>query len=96
MVGASALHLRLASPDHHARAQALIAGVLGDGILPASDPLSLTARLTRPDQAASVLGALTAAEVELAEFSVGHPSLDEVFFALTGHATGDASPEERA
>jgi hypothetical protein len=32
--------------------------------------------------------------VDLAEFSVGTPSLDEVFFALTGHAA-EAGPEDR-
>jgi ABC-2 type transport system ATP-binding protein len=87
MVGASALHLRLASADQHDLAKEAIARILGDGILPAADPLSLTARLARPEQAAAVLAALAADSVELAEFSVGNPSLDEVFFALTGHAT---------
>jgi ABC-2 type transport system ATP-binding protein len=33
--------------------------------------------------------------VEVAEFSVGNPSLDEVFFALTGHAA-EAGPEDQA
>jgi ABC-2 type transport system ATP-binding protein len=94
MVGASALHLRLASADQHDRAKEAIARVLGDGILPAADPLSLTARLARPDQAAAVLTALAADRVELAEFSVGNPSLDEVFFALTGHATDPGIKEE--
>jgi len=93
MVGSSALHLRLASVEQHDRAKAVITRVLGDGILPAADPLSLTARLARPDQAAAVLAALTADSVELAEFSVGNPSLDEVFFALTGHATDSGSME---
>jgi ABC-2 type transport system ATP-binding protein len=31
-----------------------------------------------------VLAALTQASVDVAEFSVGTPSLDEVFLALTG------------
>jgi ABC-2 type transport system ATP-binding protein len=91
-VGSSALHLRLANADQQARAKELVARVLGDGLLPASDPMSLTARLAHPNQAAAVLAALTQDSVELAEFSVGNPSLDEVFFALTGHAA--ETPDE--
>jgi ABC-2 type transport system ATP-binding protein len=94
-VGASALHLRLASPDQRARAQELVRRVLGDGILPGSDATTVTARLASPAQAAVVLAALTGDSVEVAEFSVGNPSLDEVFFALTGHAA-EAGPEDQA
>ena len=38
---------------------------------------------------APVLQYLAAAGVALAEFSLGQPSLDEVFFALTGHPAED-------
>ena len=93
-VGSGALHLRLASADQRARAQELISRVLGDGILPTSEPTLVTARLTDPAQAAAVLAALNGGRVELAEFSVGNPSLDEVFFALTGHAA-EVTPEEK-
>ena len=37
-----------------------------------------------PKTASEVLSALIAADIELADFSIGSPSLDEVFFALTG------------
>jgi ABC-2 type transport system ATP-binding protein len=36
---------------------------------------------------------LNEASVDLAEFSVGNPSLDEVFFALTGRPA-EAAPQE--
>ena len=94
-VGSSALHLRLANPDQQAHAKALVARVLGDGFVPASDPLALTARLAKPTQAAAVLTALAEHGVELAEFSVGNPSLDEVFFALTGRAAESGDPEAK-
>jgi ABC-2 type transport system ATP-binding protein len=94
-VGSSALHLRLASADHHARARELVSRVLGDGVLPGTDPMSVTARLAHPGQAAVVLTVLSQETVDVAEFSVGNPSLDEVFFALTGHATGVEDPEGR-
>ncbi len=95
-VGANALHVRLANPEHGSRARELVARVLGDGIAPFAsdgDPLALTARLTNPAQAAAVLAALTQDSVEVAEFSVGTPSLDEVFLALTGHTSEFEVPE---
>lgn len=83
-VGSNALHLRLARADQRPQAQELIARVLGDGLLPASDPTEVAARLGDTAQAVEVLGALAAGGIDVAEFSVGTPSLDEVFLALTG------------
>jgi ABC-2 type transport system ATP-binding protein len=84
-VGSNALHVRLASADQSSRARELIARVLGDGLLPQNDPTTIAARLTSARQAADVLAALSAAQVDVAELSVGTPTLDEVFLALTGH-----------
>jgi ABC-2 type transport system ATP-binding protein len=94
-VGSSALHVRLASAEQRPRAQELVARVLGDGVVPVSDPTALTARLANPAQAAAVLTALTQDSVDVAEFSVGNPTLDEVFFALTGHAAEEAATEDK-
>ncbi|HEY7634358.1 MAG TPA: ATP-binding cassette domain-containing protein [Gemmatimonadales bacterium] len=95
-VGASALHLRLARADHSERARELVARVLGDGVVPAGDPLALTARLANPAQAAAVLAALAQDSVEVAEFSVGSPTLDEVFLAITGHTAEFEVPEAKS
>ncbi len=46
--------------------------------------LSIVART--PREATEALGALNAAGIELAHFAMGSPSLEEVFFALTGKA----------
>lgn len=83
-VGSNALHVRLVSADQRALAQDLVTRVLGDGVLPVTDAMEVAARLENPAQAAAVLTALTEGRVEVAEFSVGTPSLDEVFLALTG------------
>jgi ABC-2 type transport system ATP-binding protein len=83
-VGSNALHVRLVSADQRALAQQLVTRVLGDGVLPATEPTEVAARLESPAQAAAVLSALTDGNVEIAQFSVGNPSLDEVFLALTG------------
>ena len=92
-VGSSALHLRLASADQRARAQELVTRVLGDGVVPVNDATALTARLANPAQAAAVLTELVRNEVDVAEFSVGNPTLDEVFFALTGRPAEEAKAE---
>jgi ABC-2 type transport system ATP-binding protein len=83
-VGSNALHLRLVHAGQRAEAQRLITRVLGDGVLPASEPTEVAARLEKAAQAAAVLSALSERGIEVAHFSVGDPSLDEVFLALTG------------
>jgi ABC-2 type transport system ATP-binding protein len=92
-VGSNALHVRLASPDQRARAEELVSRILGDGVLPITDASEVAARLDNPAQAAAVLTLLTEEKVDVAQFSVGNPSLDEVFLALTGRTTETAAPE---
>lgn len=94
-VGANAVHVRLADATQGDVARAAIARVLGNGVMPGSDALAIAARLTSTSQATEVLAALTQANVQVAEFSVGTPSLDEVFLALTGKPSAPASEEER-
>ena len=93
-VGANAVHVRLANASQGDIARSAIARVLGDGVLPGSDALVIAARLASTAQAADVLAALSQADVEVAEFSVGTPSLDEVFLALTGKPSEQATVEE--
>lgn len=83
-VGANALHLRVASVEHVAAARAVVSRVLGDGVMPGEDPLVVAVRLPAPERAAEVMAALHAERIEVEEFSMGTPSLDEVFLALTG------------
>ena len=92
-VGANAVHVRLADVNQGDVARAVITRVLGNGVMPGSDAQVVAARLNSTAQAAEVLAALTQADVEVAEFSVGTPSLDEVFLALTGKAS-EQQPEE--
>ena len=92
-VGANAVHVRLSDASQSDAARTVIARVLGDNIMSGSDALMIAARLTSTAQAADVLTALTHAEVNVAEFSVGTPSLDEVFLALTGKPGEQSSTE---
>jgi ABC-2 type transport system ATP-binding protein len=94
LVGSNALHLRLAIPSQRELAEELVSRILGDGLLPVADPSELAARLENPAQAVDLLAALTQRGIEVAEFSVGNPSLDEVFLALTGLTSEHPVPEE--
>jgi len=94
-VGSNTLHLELARADQHDPARAVVAQLLGDGFLPDSDPTALGIKLRDAAIAPEVLGALARANIALAGFSLGAPSLDDVFFALTGRAA-EETPAERA
>ncbi|HYD40676.1 MAG TPA: ATP-binding cassette domain-containing protein [Anaeromyxobacter sp.] len=92
-VGSNALHLRLVDAGRRAEAQRLITKVLGDGVLPASEPAEVAARLERAGQAAAVLSALSECGIEVEQVSVANPSLDEVFLALTGRQAAPTQTE---
>jgi ABC-2 type transport system ATP-binding protein len=95
-VGSNALHVRLVDVSHRAEAERLITGVLGDGVLPTSEPTEVAARLRNTAQAAVVLSALSERGIEVAELSVGNPTLDEVFLALTSRPSeATAAAEEK-
>ncbi len=88
-VGSSVLHVRLAEAADRERAVSVLAARYGEAIQRDNDPRALSVQLADPDRAAAGLADLAAAGVALAEFSLGQPSLDEVFFALTGHPAED-------
>lgn len=90
-VGASVLHVRLDRAEDRAGAQQVLAAQLIEGVVVLdADPRALTVRIDDTARAAATLGALSAAGVRVASFSLGQPSLDEVFFALTGHGASEA------
>jgi ABC-2 type transport system ATP-binding protein len=93
-VGSNALHVRLVDLGHRAEAERLITRVLGDGVLPTSEPTEVAARLRSTAQAAAVLSALSERGIEVAELSVGNPTLDEVFLALTSRPSEATAPTE--
>jgi ABC-2 type transport system ATP-binding protein len=95
-VGSNALHLRLVDPGQRAAAQRVITRVLGDGVLPAAEPSEVAVRLEKASQAAAVLSALNDGGIDVEQLSVGNPSLDEVFLALTGRGTDATQKEARS
>lgn len=94
-VGTGTLHIRLLDPETRPQAEKLLAEKLNTSITLASDPVALSARVTDIERVAFALGELARAGIKIADFSLGQPSLDEVFLTLTGRpAEEDAMKEE--
>jgi len=85
-IGASTLHLRLGAPEQRAEAELILAKALGVPVLAGAEPGTLSAKIAEDAKVADALTALSRGGVRVAEMSMGSPSLDEVFFALTGRA----------
>ena len=87
-VGSSALHIRLLDPAQRPEAERLITKELGSVHLE-PDPASLSVGCSDPDRAAEAVAELARGGVHIGSFSLGQPSLDEVFLALTGRPAED-------
>ena len=94
-VGSSTMHVRVARAEHLAQAETLLSQVLGPGVHNGTDPHTLTARVGRDARVPQALTALASAGIEVTEFNLGQPSLDDVFFALTGRTADPGTTEER-
>jgi ABC-2 type transport system ATP-binding protein len=95
-VGSGALHVRLLDPGQRPEAEQVLARELGTVHLE-PDPAALSVQCADGDRGAEAVAALTRAGVLIADFSLGQPSLDEVFLALTGHtAEPDVEEQEAA
>jgi ABC-2 type transport system ATP-binding protein len=101
-VGSGTLRIRLLDPEQRQIAEPIIARAFSCEVHFEADPAALSAPCGSADQAAEVVGELTRQGIEVANFSLGQPSLDEVFLALTGHTAeevatdGEAEVEEEA
>ena len=83
-VGSGSLRVRLLDPAQRPEAARLLERELG-AVTPEADPAALSASCSDADRGAVAVAALAGAGVRIAAFSLGQPSLDEVFLALTGH-----------
>ncbi|HET6147926.1 MAG TPA: ATP-binding cassette domain-containing protein [Polyangia bacterium] len=88
-IGGNTLHLHLARPEQSEEAQAVISRLLGDGVLPPTDPSGVSVKVADAAVATAVLAQLSAAKIPVTDFDLGSPSLDDVFFALTGRPRDD-------
>ncbi len=90
-VGASTLHLRLTDREQTHLAAAVVERTLGETAVPTPEAGGLNVPLPDADRAADVLIALRQAELSITTATVRHPTLDEVFLALTGHHSDPAA-----
>ncbi|CAN5838827.1 daunorubicin resistance protein DrrA family ABC transporter ATP-binding protein [soil metagenome] len=92
-VGSGALHVRLLDPGQRPVAAQALERILG-AVNVESDPASLSAPCSDGDRGAEAVAELARSGVRIADFSLGQPSLDEVFLALTGHPAEAAPPDQ--
>jgi ABC-2 type transport system ATP-binding protein len=92
-VGSGALHVRLLDPEQRPEAERVLAREL-DSVHLEPDPAALSAPCADGDRAAEAVAELSRSGVRIADFSLGQPSLDEVFLALTGHPAEDQTDDE--
>ncbi|GIJ80750.1 ABC-2 type transport system ATP-binding protein [Micromonospora phaseoli] len=103
-VGSGTVHLRLRDAGQRPEAERVLVAALSVPVQLEADPVAMTARvggdgsdLDAAAQAARALGELSRAGIVVDDFSLGQPSLDEVFLALTDHpavATEDERDDE--
>ncbi|KFG02065.1 ATP-binding cassette domain-containing protein [Streptomyces europaeiscabiei] len=94
-VGAGSVHLRLRDAAQRPQAEEVLRLALDADVQREPDPVALTARVGAgsangqgaAEAAARALAELARRGITVDNFSLGQPSLDEVFLALTGHDT---------
>ena len=91
-VGQSALQLQLADPADLPVVADEARRLVGEEAVLTPEARRVNVPLTRTDQAVDVLVALRDRGIVIESVTVQKPSLDEVFLALTGHDTHDATP----
>jgi ABC-2 type transport system ATP-binding protein len=100
-VGSGALRVRLLDADQRADAAGIVSRTLAADVHLEPDPAALSAPSADADRATEAVGELSRSGIGIATFSLGQPTLDEVFLALTGHpaerdeATDEATQIER-
>lgn len=84
-VGSGSLAVRVMDRTDREAAKRILASELGVDIRDEVDPTALGANVDSAGAVTRALTALDAAGIRLAQFSLGQPTLDEVFLSLTGH-----------
>jgi ABC-2 type transport system ATP-binding protein len=88
-VGSGTLHVRLRDPDKRPTAERFLSDLLDVAMQYESDPAVLSARIADAEAVAHAITELTRTGIEVTNFSLGQPSLDEVFLVLTGRPAED-------
>nr|AHA81996.1 Arm27 [uncultured bacterium] len=90
-VGTGAVHVRLLEASQRVQAEQVLSRVLGVPAHPGADPTRLSMRTSDPGRAGEALSALASAGIGVVDFTLGQPSLDEVFLTLTGRPAEDTT-----
>ena len=93
-VGSGAVKVRVADPSDRDEVARLLAESLGTEPVLESDPASISLRVTDPPAVAGALQRVGDRGLVISEYSLGQPSLDEVFLALTGRPAEDTERQE--
>ena len=84
-------------PEQRGAAREVLSRALDEPVVLGSDPSALSAQGgATHERVARALVDLSAAGIEVTEFNLGQPSLDEVFLALTGHPAEPTTNAEDA
>ena len=83
-VGGSTLHVHIADIERKAQAAALLRETFGDDVHDGDGEAMLAVHVAQEERVPQALIALAGANIAIHEFSLAQPSLDDVFFALTG------------
>ena len=86
-VGSGRLHVTLVEAARIDEAARVLEAQLGGAAQRSTEGAVLSIAAGGPAEANAALSVLMSRGIEVADFSLGNPSLDEVFFALTGHGT---------
>ena len=92
-IGTSSLRVQMAEAADTAAAVALAADLTGETPVVTLAGSGFSVTLNDANQAADVLVALRNHRLDITNATVEQPSLDDVFFALTGHTSGTPTSE---
>ena len=90
--GSGFLHVAVADASHLDRAASVLEETLGQPVQRSAEGQRLSVMARTPEAANQALSALVEGGIALEDFAMGSPTLEEVFFALTGNAV----PEQEA
>lgn len=94
-VGSGTVRVRLRDPQQRSEAERILSETLGETVKLEADPSALSAQVIDPERVGTTLANLSRAGIAVTDFSLGQPSLDDVFLALTGQpADGEAIATE--
>ncbi len=93
-VGGRALHLTLADVSQRAAAEALVKQTLGE-VHGGIEANKLIAKVLNDEAVLQTLATLAAAQIVITEFALTQPSLDDVFFAITGKPAESSNADQQ-